>query len=230
MSDRFSAPSGFSRNTVIAGGVVLFHVAALWALQTGLIRRAAEAVIPVEILSEMIAPPKPVEPPPPPLPPPPPPVRREIPKTPPPPRPQAIRTPAPPTPNAPIGTVEPPPPVAAPVEAPPAPPAPPPAPPAPPRVIELAEGQVQYIREPKPILPRTSERMGEFGRVVIAVYFDNAGFPKRAEIRTSSGYDRLDHAARDAVLKSQITPLNRPGASEETLRYFLAPINFTKPE
>ncbi|MEJ8849914.1 TonB family protein [Variovorax rhizosphaerae] len=234
MSDRFNAPAGLSRNTVIASGVVLFHVAALWALQTGLIRKAAEVVIPIEILSELIAPPKPVEPPPPP-PPPPPPVKREVTKTPPPPRPQAIRTPAPPTPNAPTGTVEPPPPPApvaapAPPEPEPTPPAPPPAPPAPPRVIELTEGQVQYIREPKPILPRVSERMGEFGRVVIAVYFNNAGIPKRAEIRTSSGYERLDQAARDAVLKSQITPLTRPGVNEETLRYFLAPINFTKPE
>ncbi|WP_213956374.1 MULTISPECIES: energy transducer TonB [unclassified Variovorax] len=220
-----------SRNAVIASGVVVFHLAALWALQTGLIRKAAEVVIPVEILSELIAPPKPAEPPPPP-PPPPPQVKREITKTPPPPRPQAIRTPAPPAPNAPTGSVEPPPPPA-PVAAPepPAPPAPPPpAPPAPPRIINLSEGDVQWVREPPREYPRMSARMGEYGRVVIAVYFNNAGFPKRAEIRTSSGYERLDQAARDAVLKSQITPLNRPGASDETLRYFLAPINFTKPE
>ena len=76
MSDRFSPPPasgllGLSRNTVIASGVVLFHVAALWALQSGLIRKAAEVVIPVEILSELIEPPKPKEPPPPPPPPPP---------------------------------------------------------------------------------------------------------------------------------------------------------------
>jgi periplasmic protein TonB len=225
VSDRFSTSGGSSRNTVIASGVVLFHVAALWALQTGLIRKAAEVVIPIEILSEIIAPPKPVEPPPPPPPPP----KREVAKTPPPPRPQAIRTPVPPPPNTPTGTLEPPPPPA-PVAAPIEPPAPPPAPPAPPRLIELTEGQVQYIREPKPVLPRASASLGEFGRVVIAVYFNNAGIPKRAEIRTSSGFERLDQAARDAVLRSQITPFNRPGASEETLRYFLAPINFTKPE
>jgi len=91
-------------------GVVLFHVAALWALQSGLLRRAAEVVIPVSILSEFVEPPKPVEPPPPPPPPPPEP-KRQITKTPPPPRPQAIREPKPtPAPNAPTGSVEPPPP------------------------------------------------------------------------------------------------------------------------
>ncbi|RYF73459.1 MAG: energy transducer TonB, partial [Comamonadaceae bacterium] len=46
VSDRFSSPPGLSRNTLIAGGVVLFHVAALWALQSGLIRKAAEVVVP----------------------------------------------------------------------------------------------------------------------------------------------------------------------------------------
>ncbi|NUO73968.1 MAG: energy transducer TonB, partial [Frateuria sp.] len=42
-----------SRNTAIAAGVVLFHVAALWALQSGLIRRAAEVIVPVEILAQI---------------------------------------------------------------------------------------------------------------------------------------------------------------------------------
>jgi len=96
VSDRFSPPPsalGLSRNALIAGSVVLFHVAALWALQSGLLRRAAEVVIPVEILSEFIEPPKPKELPPPPPPPPAP--KPQVAKTPPPPRPQAIREPKP---------------------------------------------------------------------------------------------------------------------------------------
>ena len=51
---------------VITGSVILFHAAALWALQSGLIRKAAEVVIPVVLLSEFIEPPKPKAPPPPP--------------------------------------------------------------------------------------------------------------------------------------------------------------------
>ena len=156
MSDRFSPPPsalGLSRNAVIAGSVVLFHVAALWALQSGLLRRAAEVVIPVEILSEFIEPPKPKE-----LPPPPPPRRpRPSPRSP---RrrrrrgPQAIREPKPtPAPNAPTGSVEPPPPPA-PIAppAPPEPPAPPPAPPAPPSV-QLPSSNADYLQNPKPVYP-----------------------------------------------------------------------------
>ena len=48
-----------SRNAVIIGGVVLMHGAALWALQSGLLKRAVEVVVPAEILAEFIAPPPP---------------------------------------------------------------------------------------------------------------------------------------------------------------------------
>src|SRR6187549_2574137 len=63
-SEHDAAPSPrISRNTAIVGSVVLFHVAVLWALQSGLVRRAVELVVPVEILSQMITPPAPkVEP------------------------------------------------------------------------------------------------------------------------------------------------------------------------
>ena len=53
------SPSFLSRNVAIAGGVVLFHVALLWAIQSGLIRRAVEVIVPVEVLSEIITPPAP---------------------------------------------------------------------------------------------------------------------------------------------------------------------------
>ena len=51
---------------LIAGSVVLFHIAAIWVLQTGLVRQALEAVVPVNILSEFLEPPKPKPEPPPP--------------------------------------------------------------------------------------------------------------------------------------------------------------------
>lgn len=231
MSDRFSPPStsalGLSRNAVIAGSVVLFHVAALWALQAGLIRRAAEVVIPVEILSELIEPPRPVEPPPPPPPPPP---KREITKTPPPPRLHAIREPKPtPAPEAPTGVIEPPPPppiMAPPPPEPPAPPAPPPAPPAP-KLVEVTQGQAQIIRQPHVVYPAMSKRLGESGVVIVGVYFTSAGIPKRAEILKSSGYDRLDQAAREAALTYQLAPFRQPGANEATVYLWKAPFNFT---
>ncbi|MBA3595751.1 MAG: energy transducer TonB, partial [Polaromonas sp.] len=59
-----------NRNIVIATSVVIFHVAVLWAMQNGLLRRSAEIVVPAEMLTRIIeiTPPK-VAPPPPPPPP-----------------------------------------------------------------------------------------------------------------------------------------------------------------
>ena len=42
---------------MIVGSVVALHVAGIWALQSGLVRKAAEVIVPAELLSEFIAPP-----------------------------------------------------------------------------------------------------------------------------------------------------------------------------
>jgi protein TonB len=227
VSDRFSSPPpsvlGLSRNALIASGVVLFHVAALWALQSGLLRRAAEVVIPVEILSEFIEPPEPKELPPPP--PPPPPSKPQVVKAPPPPRPQAIREPKPtPAPTAPTGTVEPPPPPA-PIAppAPPAPPAQPPAPPAPP-AVQLPSTDADYAQSCKPVYPSMSKRLGEQGKVIVKVVVGADGSPKQVEIRRSSGFDRLDEAAKEAMLRCRFSP-GKVGGVAQTMSYD-APVNF----
>ena len=43
--DRFSPPGGVSRTAVIVGSVVALHGAGIWALQTGLKRKAAEVIV-----------------------------------------------------------------------------------------------------------------------------------------------------------------------------------------
>lgn len=53
---------------MIAGSVVLLHAAGLWALQSGLMRQAAEIIIPAEVLSEFLTPAPPAAPPAPPVP------------------------------------------------------------------------------------------------------------------------------------------------------------------
>lgn len=223
MSSRFSTPPppsvfGLSRNTAIVGGVLLFHVAALWALQSGLLRKAAEVVVPVEILTQIIEPPKPKEAPPPP-PPPPPQQKRPTPKTPPP-KPMAIRDPTP-APNAPTGSVEPPPP--APPPEPPAPPPAQPAPPAPP-VVQLPSSNADYLQNPKPVYPAMSKRLGEQGKSVVRVLIGVDGLPKQASIRTSSGYERLDQAAIAAVMSWRYVPGKRNGVVEQM--EFNVPINW----
>lgn len=212
-----------NRNIVIAVSVVLFHVGALWALQNGLLRRAAELVVPAELLTRIIE----IEPPrvaPPPAAPPPPKTAPQAAKLPPPPMPVAIRDPVP-APNAPTGVLEPQPP-APPIMVPVAPAPAPPAPPAAARLVEITQGETEYIRPPRVVYPALSKRTGESGVVIIAVYYNAAGFAKRAEVFKSSGFERLDRAAREAVMASQITPFTRAGISEDTQFLLKAPINF----
>jgi protein TonB len=232
------AASVLNRQLVIGGSVVLFHVAALWALQSGLLRRAVEVVVPVAILSEMVAPPLPkVEPPPPPpqpappAPKPPEPVVKPAPRKPavavrkptPAPEPLALPPTEAPSPIRPQTT----PPVAvAPVEAPPAPPAPalpPPAPPAPPRV-ELPSSDASYLQNPPLVYPAMSKRMGEQGKVVVRVLIGADGLPKNAQIKTSSGFDRLDRAAVEYVMKCRYVPGKVGGAAQAM--WHDAPVNF----
>ncbi len=211
-----------NRNAVIVASVVLFHVAALWALQTGLLRRAVEIVVPAEIIAEFIEPPQPkVEPPPP--------VRQPVPvkqpivqKTeplPPPPLPVAIADPTP-APNAPVGVVAPQPPappVAAPVATAPV------APPPPPKV-ELPSSDADYLQNPKPAYPPISKRLGEQGKVVVRVLIGVDGIAQRAEVRQSSGFDRLDQAALSTVQRWRYVPGKRGGVPEAM--WFNVPINF----
>ena len=214
-----------NRNVLIAGSVVIFHVAVLWAMQSGLMRRAVELVVPAEILVEFIEPPAPkVAPPPPVKPAPPTPVVRKqtVAKAPTP-----VKTEAPlplaiadstPTPNAPTG-------VMAPAEV--APPAAAPqaaaAPPAPARV-ELPSSDADYLQNPKPAYPALSKRLGEQGKVVVRVFIAVDGTAQKAEIKQSSGFERLDQAALNTVLRWRYVPGKRAGVAESM--WFNVPINF----
>lgn len=204
-----------SRNASIVLGVVGLHVAFIWALQSGLLMRAVEIVIPAEVLTQFIEPPAPkVEP----VPPKPPePVKRPVIKTPvAPPMPLAIPDPTP-SPNAPVGVTTPPPP--APVVQAPAPP----APPAPP-VTQLPSSDANYLQNPKPAYPPISRRLNEQGKSVIRVLIGIDGLPQKAEIATSSGFDRLDQSAMTTVMRWRYVPGKRNGVPEAM--WFNVPINW----
>lgn len=222
-----------SRHVAIAGTVVVLHVAVLWALNAGLLHRAVEVFVPVQMVSEMITPPAPqVAPQPPrpqPAPPPPPkPVAKPQPKPrPPSPRPVAAPSPAPaqvaqavPQPPAPAPVSEPV--AAAPAPAPVTPPAPP-APPAPPR-IELPSTSADYLQNPEPEYPAISRRLGEEGQVMLRVLIGADGSAQQVELRRSSGYERLDRVALDTVRRWRFVPGKRNGVPEAM--WFNVPINF----
>lgn len=213
-----------SRNTGIAVGVLLFHAAALWALQSGLVQRVVEIVVPVQVLSEFIEPPAPKVTPVPPAPvvnEPPPKIRR--PTQAPAPQPIAITEPEP-APNAPVGALTPQP-VSPPLAA--ATPAPtpyvPPAPPAPAR-LELPSTSADYLQNPAPPYPPLSKRLGEQGKVLVRVQINTGGTAQQAEIARSSGFDRLDQTALQTVLKWRYVPGKRNGVPETM--WFNVPINF----
>jgi len=214
-----------NRTAIVTIVVVALHVVALWLLQTGLLRRAVEFVVPAEVIAEFVEPPRPKDEPPPPPPPPPEPRPSKQVVTPAP-QPIAIADPTP-APNAPVGVIEPPaplPPVAAPVApAPPAPVAPPPAPPAPPR-IELPSSDADYLQNPKPPYPPVSKRLNEQGSVIMRVLIGVDGLPQQAEIRKSSGFARLDESAATTVMKWRYVPGKRAGVPEAM--WFNVPINF----
>ena len=216
-----------NRNAVIVSSVLVFHLAALWALQSGLALRAIEIVVPAEILSQLIAPPPPkatpTSPPPPapkqPL------VRSSKPLLPPPPQLMAIADPTP-APNAPLGVTTPqppPPPIAAPVAVAAAPVAPPAAPPAPPKV-DLPSSDADYLQNPRPAYPPISKRLGEQGKVMVRVFIGTDGLAQKAEMKQSSGYERLDQVALNTVLKWHYVPGKRGGTPEAM--WFVVPINF----
>ena len=209
------------RHLLIAGSVVLFHIVALWALQSGLIRRALESVVPVEILSEWIEPPQPKVVPLPPQPAPKPvqqPIQQKMLNLPPPPMPIAIAD-STPAQDAPVGVKTVPlalPPIAAPVAEMPAPTAPP--------KVQLPSSDADYLQNAPPVYPRHSKRLGEQGKVIVRVLIDADGLAQKAEVRSSSGYERLDQAALDTVLSWRYVPGKRAGVA--TAMWFNVPINF----
>ena len=52
-------PARMDRRLLIVAAVIGFHVLGLWALQTGLLRRAVELVVPVTVMADLIEPPQP---------------------------------------------------------------------------------------------------------------------------------------------------------------------------
>jgi protein TonB len=220
------------RTLAIVSSVVMFHIAALWAMHTGLLQRVVEVVVPVMAISQAEPPPPPPKPPEPVKPP-------EPPKlTPPPKTPQPVLTP-PPTPQPPApATPEPPAVLAAPTAAstapavqaappappPPAPPAPPP-PPAAPAKVEMPSSKADYLHNPPPDYPRMSKRLGEQGKVVLKVLIGTDGTPQKVELVTSSGFERLDKSAMDAAMRWRYVPGKRGGVPEAM--WYQVPIQFT---
>jgi protein TonB len=83
---------------------------------------------------------------------------------------------------------------------------------------------VEYVRAPPPVYPRESQRKREHGTVVLRVLVDALGRPAQIQVEHSSGHERLDTAARDAVAKFLFRPYEVDGIAKPA--QVLIPIGF----
>jgi protein TonB len=132
---------------------------------------------------------------------------------------KSISTPAPPPAVAAAPAAPEPQPAAVQPAAPPAPPAP--AVPAPPKTVS----GVEYIQPPQPDYPPLAKRMGEEGKVMLRVLVNDRGRPEKVDVQKSSGFARLDEAARQAAMRAMFKPHLEDG--KPVAVYALIPINFS---
>lgn len=90
--------------------------------------------------------------------------------------------------------------------------------------VVLPSTSADYLSNPAPSYPRQSKRLGEEGTVVIRVLITPEGRAEKAEIRTSSGYARLDDTALSTVLRWRFVPGQRNGVPEAM--WFNVPMRF----
>jgi len=92
----------------------------------------------------------------------------------------------------------------------------------PPPMVE----SVEYVRAPAPVYPAESKRKRERGTCVLRVMVDSNGRPAQIQVERSSGYERLDSAAREAVEKALFHPYEVNGIAQPA--QVLIPIEFTR--
>jgi len=93
-----------------------------------------------------------------------------------------------------------------------------------PSKIDLPSSDAAYLNNPKPPYPALSRRLGEQGKVVIRVLIGADGKAQQAQVHSSSGFDRLDQAGLQTVLKWQFEPGKRGGIPEAM--WFNVPLIF----
>lgn len=80
------------------------------------------------------------------------------------------------------------------------------------------------LDNPAPSYPAVARRNGEQGRVVLRVHVNEGGTTDEVQVRTSSGFMRLDDAARDTVRRWKFIPARH--GTEPVAAWVLIPISF----
>lgn len=87
-----------------------------------------------------------------------------------------------------------------------------------------AEYGADYLENPNPVYPKISARLGEEGRVLLRVLVSKEGLALQIDLKTSSGFERLDRAAQTAVKKWRFIPAKK--GDEPVEGWVNIPINF----
>ena len=88
----------------------------------------------------------------------------------------------------------------------------------------LPSSHAHYLTNPQPPYPKKSRRLGEQGKVLLAVEVDRDGRVSQILLSLSSGHPRLDRSALEAIRSWRFTPGKRGGTSQKM--WVNIPINF----
>lgn len=101
------------------------------------------------------------------------------------------------------------------------------APPAP-APVTAARYDAAYLNNPAPGYPPLSRRLGEQGKVLLRVQVSADGKPLAVEVKTSSGFTRLDEAAGKAAAKWRFVPARQ--GETAVVSWVEVPIQFSLQE
>ena len=96
-----------------------------------------------------------------------------------------------------------------------------------PAVEPLVEARfdANYLSNPKPPYPSASRRLGEAGTVYLRVHVSAEGLAHKVELKTSSGFPRLDQSALDTVAQWRFVPDKR--GSTAVTSWVVVPVVFS---
>jgi len=92
--------------------------------------------------------------------------------------------------------------------------------------LTAARFDADYLHNPAPAYPPQSRRLKEEGTVLLLVRVSDQGAPISVEIRTSSGFERLDEAGLQAVRQWRFVPAKR--GNDNVAASVLVPIQFKR--
>jgi len=96
---------------------------------------------------------------------------------------------------------------------------------APADVVTPPRFDADYLANPAPVFPRDAERDGEEGKVILLVKVGVDGVPLAVQIKTSSGWPRLDQAGLAAVRRWRFVPAK--SGDKAVVASVLVPLTFS---